>query len=407
MSKIPKTAVQSLPKSIIKASIFFPSFLLGCLSIVATQLVGVFLFASDPSTVQNFICLSKLHFIRLITFATSFSSSADISITYDTALLPSSNTFTVDNQGNIHSNFSPNSVFISNHQIYTDWMFLWFLNYTSKLGQYVFIVLKDQLSKLPVLGYGMKNYNFLFLSRKWEQDKVVIAKQLKMIDADAQGVGPSNGVKNKNDRPINNTVFPYQLILYPEGTVPSDRTTKKSLEYTQFKKLPPLKHVLLPRTRGLFLVLRNLKDTVEVLYDITTGYSDLRTDEYGEDKFTLKNHYIWGQGPPKINYHIKSYRISEIPLGDLSVDIDDVKEVELQAFEDWLLKVWYEKDARMEAFFRNGSFTDPINPITTEKTVEGKLQLRNTFEVLTIFTTVGVVFSLLFVLLYVLKLFLF
>lgn len=57
--------------------------------------------------------------------------------------------------------FQPNSVLISNHQIYTDWLYLWFLTYTSKFGNSVFIILKD-LSKIPVLGYGMKNYNFYF-----------------------------------------------------------------------------------------------------------------------------------------------------------------------------------------------------------------------------------------------------
>ena len=40
--------------------------------------------------------------------------------------VPNSDHFTVDESNNIHTMFQPNSVLISNHQIYTDWLYLWF-----------------------------------------------------------------------------------------------------------------------------------------------------------------------------------------------------------------------------------------------------------------------------------------
>ncbi|KAK6460740.1 acyltransferase-domain-containing protein [Scheffersomyces coipomensis] len=376
-------------------------FISGSLIIVGTQLIGKFLFDANYIYKQYFINTSKLHFLRLMTFLVSMIHANDISITYDTSKLVSSSSspstvFTVDDQHNIHSKLSPNSIVISNHQVYTDWLYLWFLGYTSNLSQNIFIVLKD-MSNIPVLGYGMKNYNFLFLSRKWETDKVIISKQLDLIDSDAMG---TNKQLQQLGKP--KTILPYYLIIFPEGTVPSIRTKKKSLEYTQFKNLPPLKHILLPRVRGLLLVLRKLHESVEVLYDITTGCGDLAAGEIGEDKFSLKNHFIKGNGPPIIYHYIKSWNLKDIPLGDLSVDVDDLTEKELQAFEDWMLKIWYEKDELMDKFYKTGSFTDPTNK--NEKTVVGKLQLRGTFEVLTIYIPLTIILVSLASLFYLIRL---
>ena len=287
--------------------------------------------------------------------------------------------------------FQPNSVLISNHQIYTDWLYLWFLTYTSKFGNSVFIILKD-LSKIPVLGYGMKNYNFLFLSRKWEKDKIVLTNQLLEIDANARGMGPANGVQLIGSSSTTNTEFtkwpqgsnvnkiwPYELILFPEGTVPSDRTTKKSAEFIASRGLPPLKHVLLPRIRGLFLALKKLKSSVEIVYDITTAYSGLTEDQYGEIEYSLKRFYLKGYGPPKINYYIKGWKLKDIPLGEDVDDIDNILEQDLKKFEDWLLKIWYEKDKLMDNHYKLGNWGE-LNHKTT-RSIIGDFKLRNQFEI--------------------------
>ncbi|KAI5956806.1 hypothetical protein KGF54_000423 [Candida jiufengensis] len=282
----------------------------------------------------------------------------------------------------------PNSILISNHQIYTDWLFLWFLTYTSKMSDFVFIILKD-LSKIPVLGYGMKNFNFLFLSRKWEKDKIILTNQLLEIDANARGKGPANGYKllTSTEKSIkkwpsgkdSTKIWPYELILFPEGTVPSDRTTKKSAEYVLSKGLPPLKHVLLPRVRGLYLALQKLRGSIEIVYDITTAYSGLKENEYGEILFSLKRFYLKGYGPPVINYYIKGFKIEDIPLGDEYVDdIDDISSENLQKFEDWLLKIWYEKDKLMDNFYKTGQWgIDPQN----SKHIIGDFKMKNSFEI--------------------------
>jgi len=52
-------------------------------------------------------------------------------------------------------------VMISNHQIYTDWMYLWSLLHLAEIPSGVIIVLKASLRKLPVIGLAMQFFNFI------------------------------------------------------------------------------------------------------------------------------------------------------------------------------------------------------------------------------------------------------
>ncbi|RCK57767.1 putative acyltransferase CST26 [Candida viswanathii] len=378
----------SLPISIIRTAFIIPLFVMGCLCTVFTQWVTLLFFKDKPDIVQGIINITKNHFVVLLSFITQVVNPSEIEITIDTTTVPDAQQFKVDSSGNLHTMFLPNSVLISNHQIYTDWLYLWFLTYTSKLSDSVFIILKD-LSKIPVLGYGMKNYNFMFLSRKWEKDKIVLTNQLLEIDANARGMGPANGVKlvSTTDKTFtkwpqgknSDKIWPYELILFPEGTVPSDRTTKKSAEYTSSKGLPLLKHVLLPRVRGLFLALKKLQGTVEVVYDITTGYGGLTAGQYGEIEYSLKRFYLRGYGPPKINYFIRGWRLKDIPLGKDVEDVDDIPEEDLKKFEDWLLGVWYDKDKLMQNFYTFGNWGETKYET---KSIVGDFKLRNPLEII-------------------------
>ena len=388
-------------------------FVIGCISILGNQLIGTFVFANDAVQKQAVINLTKKHFIALFGTITRWASPCKISITYDPSTLPEGDSFKVDPLGNLSSILSPNSVLISNHQLYTDWLYLWFILYTAKLGDSVYIMLKD-LSKIPVLGVGMKNYNFLFLSRKWEKDKIVLTNQLLTIDANARGLGPANGVTHVTSTNVGSSelhhwpeghkagqIWPYLVILYPEGTVTSARTRAKSDKFCGERNMPVLKHTLLPRVRGLFLTLRKLRNTVEIVYDFTCGYSDLKPGEYGEDIYTLKRHYLKGYGPKEINYHLRGWKLSEIPLGEETEDIDDVSSEDLVKFEEWLFKVWYEKDRMLDQFYKLGSFVDPKSEVNytagkvAENTVVADFRINSIADIVGSFASLTIVILIL------------
>lgn len=371
-------------------------FIVGVLGTRFFQVVAWALFSTKPQLYHLCINITKAHFVILLTFLTSIINPCKINITYDK--LPEPTRFAVDALGNLSSILSPNAVWISNHQIYTDWLFMWFIAYSGRFAGSVYIVLKENLAKIPVLGPGMKNYKFLFLSRKWETDKVNLTNQLLEIDADARGVGPASGVKcisstnsslpgvalwPKGGDP-NRSIWTYQLMIYPEGTVKSPHTRERSNKFVANVNRKPLKHVLLPRVRGLFLMLRLLRGTCEVVYDIASGYGGLTAEDYGEEVFTLKAFYLLGYGPLSVNFHIRAWNIKDIPLGDDdSIDIDTVDPAVLAKFENWLYDIWYEKDQLLDKFYKTGKFVDSDSKKST--TVTADFKLRNPVEALSPF----------------------
>lgn len=369
-------------------------FILGALSLRGEQMVAWGLLHKFPRWYYAVINYTKLQFLYLITFITAFVSPCKVKVSFRKSDLPEDNSFRVDIDGNLFSNLSKNAVFIANHQIYTDWVFFWYLSYTSNLANSMYIVTKDSLAKVPVLGMGMQAFRFLFLLRKWETDKVNLTNRLLEIDAEARGVGPAAGVshvasinsslpgvkqwpkgKAKNEADVAH----YQLVIFPEGTVISPHTRERSDKYVVKMEREKLKHLLLPRARGLFLMLRLLRNTVDTVYDVAYGYSGLKPGDYGEEVYTLKAMYLKGFGPPAINYHIRSFNIKDIPLGDDdNVDIDKVDPEVLRTFENWLFDIWYEKDELMERFFDTGTFGDPKD--SSLQTVVADLKLRSVSE---------------------------
>lgn len=370
----------------VKGVLFLVFFAIGCIGIVSTQAIGLRLLKAGLELRQKLIDLTRTQFVALMTFVISYMSPCKITITHDPNSVPESNYFRVDSKSNLVSSLTPNCVFIGNHQIYTDWLFIWFINQSSRLGGHFHIIMKD-LSNIPILGYGMKNFNFMFLSRKWESDKAVLSRQLATIDSNARGVGPSNK--------DNKEYWPYSVLIYPEGTVVSENTKQRSSKFLAEKGLPPLKYVLFPRVRGLYLTLRGLRKSATVVYDVTCGYSGLNPDDCGEDLFSLKNVFLHGKGPRGCSYYIRAWKLSDIPLGDENTSTEDFDEEQLALFEKWLTQVWFEKDKLMASFYQHGKFLDPNSSTSNtfdkvnRNTVTAEFKVRQISDVVGAFGTLA------------------
>eukprot|EP00835_Amoeboradix_gromovi_P006950 NODE_955_length_2789_cov_0.219703.p2 type:complete len:206 gc:universal NODE_955_length_2789_cov_0.219703:2644-2027(-) len=101
-----------------------------------------------------------------------------------------------------------NAIVISNHLTYADWLWIWMIaNLNNRLGG-VKIILKESPKYVPIFGTAMILFDFIFLKRRWEHDKVSMGKHFKNF-------------KNRN----------LWLILFPEGTILAKDTIEKSNEH--------------------------------------------------------------------------------------------------------------------------------------------------------------------------------
>lgn len=120
---------------------------------------------------------------------------------------------------------------------------------------YIYIILKESLKYIPLLGLGMQFFSFVFLARKWEQDKSRIQHRLSKL------------CKRED---------PMWLLIFPEGTNASANTRKTSERYAAKLGIEDLKHELLPRSTGLRFILEQMEGTMDWVYDCTVAYGGVR-----------------------------------------------------------------------------------------------------------------------------------
>ena len=225
--------------------------------------------------------------------------------------------------GSLQCNFADRLVLMANHQLYTDWLYLWWIAYTNNMHGFIYIILKESLKNIPIIGWGAQFYNFIFLSRHWEEDQRRFKKHLAQLN-------------KPND--------PMWLIIFPEGTNLAAGTREKSRKWAEKNGLQDMKHQLLPRSTGLRFCLNELKETTDWLYDCTIAYEGVPPGQFGQDIFTLRSSFFEGRPPKSVNMHWRRFHIDSIPIQNT------------KAFEVWLRNRWREKDYMLEYFNRNNRF---------------------------------------------------
>ncbi|KAG0270479.1 hypothetical protein BGZ95_001674 [Linnemannia exigua] len=142
---------------------------------------------------------------------------------------------------------------------------------------------------------GMRFFDFILLKRNdWAHDKRAIEENLDRVNAKD----------------------PLWLVVFPEGTVVSRGTRKRSTTFAEKAGLADHKHVLLPRTSGLFVCINKLRGTVDYLYDATVGYSGIAYGEIPQELYPLPGLYLNQAQPQDINMHLRRFAIKEIPETD-------------------------------------------------------------------------------------------
>ena len=126
---------------------------------------------------------------------------------------------------------------------------------------HIYIILRDNLKYVPIVGLGMMFYGFIFMSRKMATDQPRMEHRLRKL-------------KEVHSGPLSGTsgLDPMWLMLFPEGTNLSANTRSRSKAWAEKIGVKDMEHQLLPRATGSFFCLNELKGTVDYVYDCTLAY---------------------------------------------------------------------------------------------------------------------------------------
>ncbi|KAK4114829.1 acyltransferase-domain-containing protein [Canariomyces notabilis] len=346
---------------------FLAYFLTGAIAINLTQFLGAPLYWIDRDLFYAYMSLTKQSFGLLITTATHWWGPTTIRISGDASV---ADQIRKTEDGLVEFSFPERMIMIANHQIYTDWLYLWWVGYANKPKSHgsIYIILKESLKYIPIAGPGMMFYGFIFMSRKMAVDQPRMAHRLRKLKA--RHTAP-DGKSYLN---------PMWLLLFPEGTNASRNGRAKSAKWAEKMGVKDPEHVLLPRSTGMYFCLSELKGTVDYVYDCTVAYEGVPRGKFGENIFTLSGTYFRGQPPKSVNFYWRRFLVDDIPLDNQ------------EQFGLWLRERWYEKDALMEQYLSTGRF--PANPANTltedrEEFLETEVRTRYPFEFLQIFSVLA------------------
>lgn len=211
------------------------------------------------------------------------------------------------------------SLIISNHITNYDWLIILIVLQKFSLYDDVIIILKESLRKIPVFGHSMTLFKYIFLTRNWLRDKIILKNSIHKI------------IQQKN----------FHFLLFPEGTIfvtsqhakSKAFAEKNNIMYNNSLFLP--KNVLLPRTKGPNYILSSIHNSIESIIDITlfiTPYS-----YYPQETHPYKDVYFYKTG--QINF------ILYIDLIDPSNCIVYNTETENKVLKhDWLYFIFDKKD---------------------------------------------------------------
>lgn len=279
--------------------------------------------------VQRFF---EAFFVKLLVSLVQMISNSELVITLadDHTDLTEAKFAKIFEAGKVSSEAVERDILISNHVLYSDWIYLWALMDRINRAGEVKIIMKRSLRNIPIFGWSMRYFDFIFLNRKWDQDQAHFKKKLNgFVDSGA----------------------PFCLLIFPEGTTINNRALAKSEAFATKMGVKPTAHVILPRVLGLWEAVKGLDESLGGIYDVTVGYSGLKSTDEPEKVYTLGKLFWAGFAPESIHYHLEYIPLKEIPRESA------------EAFSEWLRNRYYHKDALLDEFYATGSFPSKREPV--------------------------------------------
>lgn len=341
---------------------FIIVFNIGCLCVNGSQLLLVPLALIAPRLYRALIRKTKASFGLLLVLMCQWFAPTSLVVTCEGGN-GIEEVVVRDETGRVTElKLPPQVVMMPNHQIYADWWYLWCLSYSMRAHADVLIILKDSLKWIPIVGWGMQFFQFIFLARSWAHDKQRLTSHLTRLARTAAG-----------------GQLPFLLLLFPEGTLVSPQTRPLSAKYATKIGIQDMQHILLPRSTGLLFCLRALAPHMPSLklLDVTVAYPGIPRGGYGQAYYTLRSIFMQGVPPPRVHVHLRLYNVAhDVPIG-VPRGAEEANETERAAFDQWLLDRWREKDELMEQQLTEGGFkASPEKPVANSVAIGGGKEKR-------------------------------
>ncbi|SCV70845.1 BQ2448_3607 [Microbotryum intermedium] len=282
---------------------------------------------------------SALLVITSLFAPTTFVITADESVDLDQVVV-------LDKKGRFEKlEFDQQSLWIANHQQYCDWIFSWILFALAHLDGGIIIILKASLRWAPIVGPAMQLFEFEFIDKKHRlQDSDGIHRHAQRSTA----LG-----------------LPFQLLLYPEGTLVSALTRPKSEAYARSLGVPDLENLVLPRSAGLLYCMRTALSVIPTLtlYDLTIGYEGIPPKGYAQSYYTIFSWFGHRTPSPRVHLHLHRLSAAECHVGQGIEKGKSPQTIEQaltqenrEAFDKWVKRRWEVKDGLMGQFYKEGKF---------------------------------------------------
>ncbi|XP_038213937.1 lysocardiolipin acyltransferase 1-like [Zerene cesonia] len=235
------------------------------------------------------------------------------------------------------------TIIVMNHRTRVDWNYVWIALYHATLNpnypecicketdaieelsildmmtggkSRIKIVLKDEIKSVPGMGWIMQLNFFLYVKRNWQEDQINMSQYVEYYKK---------------------LQYNQRIVLFPEGTDLSEENKRKSERYAITKQLPIYEFVLHPRTTGWSSLCTSLRDSgLKSVYDVTVAY-----DRPAQNELDL----LRGKIPRHVYFCFKRYSIEELPRDE-------------EHLKTWLMNRWTEKNACLQKFHHEGTFTE-------------------------------------------------
>ncbi|KAI8145357.1 acyltransferase-domain-containing protein [Fennellomyces sp. T-0311] len=334
------TASLWTPRTLAAAIVTNSTVFIQTCAVVSSQFFAFFLLPFSRAAFYGYLAYLMRQWVHVLVGLLQYFAPSTFILTMDSSC-DGTDIVTRDKQGGVTGLSFPKRIIVtSNHQIYADWIYIWLIAFHAKAHGSLKIILKHSLVYLPVFGLGMQIFDFIFLKRKLALDRDTIVNNLE---------------RSKRFK------IPMWLLLFPEGTVISEDTRKRSKNFAKKNDMSDNRFTLLPRSTGLKLILETLGDDPEWMYDFTIGYSGVKATDIPEKVYTIRSIFSQGWFPRQIHVYVRRFRIPDMPLHDDN------------AFSKWMFDRWAEKDNMMAHFYQEGSFAAKEG----QEVVELPIRLQN------------------------------